>query len=101
MSEITTMLATLLFQSGFRHQPATLLIQLVLGQEPLLLVRRCLWCCLYLYISLTVLSPWRTDTDRHRPTLIHSDYSILLYLVNQYHSTPIIHMPLQLSIRQG
>jgi hypothetical protein len=27
MSEITTMLATLLFQSEFRHQPATLLIQ--------------------------------------------------------------------------
>jgi hypothetical protein len=27
MSEITTMLATLLFQSEFRHQPVTLLIQ--------------------------------------------------------------------------
>ena len=37
---------------------------------------------------------------RHRQTLIHSDYSILLDLVNQYHSTPVIHMPLQLSIRQ-
>jgi hypothetical protein len=50
MSEITTMLATLLFQSEFRYQAgdtadtvlATQLIQLVLGQEPLLLVRRCL-----------------------------------------------------------
>jgi hypothetical protein len=38
--------------------------------------------------------------DRHGQNLIHSDYSILLDLVNQYHSTPIIHMPLQLSIRQ-
>ena len=38
--------------------------------------------------------------NRHGQTLIHSDYSILLDLVNQYHSTPIIHMPLQLSIRQ-
>jgi hypothetical protein len=38
--------------------------------------------------------------DRHRQTLIHSDYSILLDLVNQYHSTLVIHMPLQLSIRQ-
>jgi hypothetical protein len=43
---------------------ATQLIQLVLGQEPLLLVKRCLWRCLYLYISLLVLSPWRTDMDR-------------------------------------
>jgi hypothetical protein len=38
--------------------------------------------------------------DRDGQTLIHSDYSILLDLVNQYHSTPIIHIPLQLSIRQ-
>jgi hypothetical protein len=37
--------------------------------------------------------------DRHGQTLIHSDYSIILDLVNQYHSTPVIHMPLQLSIR--
>jgi hypothetical protein len=48
------------------------------------------------YIVVSVLSL----EDRHRQTLIHSDYSILLDLVNQYHSTPIIHMPLQLSIRQ-
>jgi hypothetical protein len=41
-----------------------------------------------------------TLEDRHGQTLIHSDYSILLDVVNQYHSTPIIHMPLQLSIRQ-
>jgi hypothetical protein len=39
--------------------------------------------------------------DRHGQTLIHSDYSILLDLVNQYHSTPIIYMPLQLSIRHN
>jgi hypothetical protein len=68
------------------------LIQLVFGQEPLLLVRRCLWRCLYLYISLSVLSPWRTDTDR-------LSFIQTILFINQYHSTPIIHMPLQLSIR--
>jgi hypothetical protein len=50
---------------------------------------------LTVYIVVSALSL----EDGHGQTLIPSDYSILLDLVNQYHSTPIIHMPLQLSIR--
>jgi len=52
---------------------------------------------LLVYIVVSALSL----EDRHGQTLIHSDYSILLDLVNQYHSTPVIHMPLQLSIRHA
>jgi hypothetical protein len=42
------MLATQLFRSKFRYSPATLVIQLVPGQEPLLLVKALLIALLLL-----------------------------------------------------
>ena len=57
------------FRLNFAIMPATLLIQLVLREEALLLVRSCLRRCFTCIYS--VISPWRTDLIR----LLNHTYS--------------------------